>query len=429
MTDKFDAIVVGAGPAGIAAAYCMAKAGLSVLVLERGEYPGAKNTSGAIFYGEVLNELMPGFWEEAPVERWITNQTITFLSEGCSIGVKFSQEQPTKPISLSVLRSKFDRWFAQKAADAGALILPATLVEDLIIKEGRVIGVKVAKEQGEAYADAVILADGVNSLLAKKAKQRNKFRLQDVGLGVKELIKLPAHEIEQRFQLSGNEGAAYTFVGDGTQGLPGGCFLYTNRESLSLGLIVNLGSLKEAKIHPFTLLDHFKEHQAIAPLLSGGVLKEYSAHLIPEGGYGMIPQLYSGGILVVGDAAGLTVNSGLTFRGMDFAVASGIAAAEAVKRAHELNDFSARSLSYYKQLLERSFVLRDLRRFRHLSRFLQSERIYKEYPAWFCRAARSLFTIGTSPSEKAFKVLTREKPRNLSRLRIVSDILKGIRNL
>jgi len=428
MTEKFDAIVVGAGPAGSAAAYTMAKFGLSVLVLERGEYPGSKNTSGAVFYGEVLSEL-GNFWLEAPVERWITHQTIGFLGEGSSIEMKFTQEQPQKPIGLSLLRSKFDQWFAKKAADAGALILPSTLVEDIILKEERVVGVKVAKEQGEIYADVVIVADGANSLLAERAGLRSKLRLKDMGLGVKEVIKLPAHEIEQRFQLSRSEGAAYTFVGDGTQGLMGGCFLYTNKESLSVGLIVNLESLKKAKLHPFTLLEQFEKHPAVAPLLSGGTLKEYSAHLIPEGGYDMVPQLYSNGILLVGDAAGLTVNRGLILRGMDLAIASGIAAAKTVKRAKESSDFSKNSLSYYKELLEQGFVLRDLKRFRHLSRLLQSERIYKEYPAWFCKTARSLFAVDANPSEGAFKVLSREKPQNLDYLRIASDILRGVKNL
>lgn len=429
MTDKFDAIIVGAGPAGSAAAYGLAKAGLSVLVIERGEFPGAKNTSGAIFYGEILNELMPGFWQEAPVERWINNQIITFLGEGSAVSMKFSQEQQQKPVGLTVLRSKFDRWLAQKASDAGASFLTSTLVDDLILENGMVKGVRVAKEQGEAYADAVIIADGANSLLIDKAKLRHNPRLRYAGLGVKELIKLPAHEIEQRFQLAGNEGAAYTFVGDGTQGLPGGCFLYTNRESLSIGLIVNLDNLKEAKLQPFTLLDHFKEHQAVSSLISGGIVKEYSAHLIPEGGYDMMPQLYADGVLVAGDAAGFTLNSGLTLQGMDLAIASGLAAAEAVKRAKERADFSAGSLSYYKRVLEQGFVLKDLRRFQRLSRLLQNERIYKDYPAWFCRVAESLFTVGTSPREKAFKVTTKEKPRNLSYLKIIDDIFKGIRNL
>ena len=429
MTDRFDVIIVGAGPAGSAAAYCMAKAGLSVLVLERGEYPGAKNTSGAVFYGEVLSNLLGDFWQQAPVERWITKHIISFLGGDSSIELRLNGEKPSRPIGVSVLRTKFDRWFAQKAADAGALVLTSTLAEDLIFKNGRVSGVRTGREEGEVYADVVVAADGANSLLAAKAGLRSTFRLQDLGLGVKEVIKLPSQEIEQRFHLAENEGAAYAFVGEGTQGLPGGCFLYTNRESVSLGLVVSLKSLGQARVCATTLLDYFKEHPTVAPLISGGILKEYSAHLIPAGGYYMVPQLYADGILVVGDAAGLTLNSGLIQRGMDFAIASGIAAAEAVKSAKEIGDFSKKSLSYYEELLKGNFILQDLRRFRHLSRFLHSERIYKEYPAWLNRVAKRIFTIGLSPRKKTFELLTEEKPERLSLLKIAVDILRGWRNL
>ncbi len=132
---------------------------------------------------------------------------------------------------------------------------------------------------------------------------------------------------------------------------------------------------------------------------------------------------------MVGDAAGLTLNRGWVLRGMDLAVASGTAAAEAVKRAKDLGDFSARSLSYYQELLARSFILRDLKKFRHLSRFLQNERIYREYPEWLCQVAESLFRVEASPSDRALKVLLRTKPQNLSFLNSASDVWKGLRNL
>jgi len=424
MPDKFDAIVVGAGPAGSAAAYSMAKAGLSVLLIERGEFPGSKNTSGAVFYGEVLNELMPGFWREAPVERWINNQVISILGEGSSINIKTSREQTSKPVGVSVLRSKFDRWLAQKAVDAGATLLTSSLVDDLLWEKDRVTGVRVAREQGEVLADVVIIADGANSLLSEKAKLRGKMELRHVAVAVKELIKLPENEIEQHFQLSGNEGAAYSFLGEGTKGLPGGCFLYTNRESLSIGLIVNLHNLQTAGIQPFELLDGFKEHQAVAPLIAGGIVKEYSAHLIPEAGYDAVPKLFANGVLVVGDAAGLTLNSGFTLRGMDLAIASGIAAAETVKQAKKNKDYSAGYLSYYRKLLEQGFVLKDLKRVKNFSRLLNNKLIYREYPAWACRVANRLYNVGTKPALKMTKIINGERPRSLSLWRVISDIFK-----
>ncbi len=429
MTNRFDAIVVGAGPAGCAAAYSMAKAGLSVLVLERGEYPGSKNTSGAVFYGEILTSLVGDFWQEAPVERWITRHITVLLDKDSSIELKFTHKKPLRPVGISVLRAKFDRWFAQKVVDAGALILTATLAEDLIFDKGRVIGVKAGRKDGDVYADLVVVADGANSLLAEKAGLRPPFRLGDMGLGVKEVLRLPASEIEQRFGLSGDEGVAYSFLGYATQGLPGGCFIYTNKESISLGMIVNLSSLKKAKLHPAEFLDYFKEHPAVARLVSGATLKEYSAHLIPEGGYNMLPKLYADGILVAGDAAGLTLNTGLVQRGMDLAIASGIAAAEVAKRAKERGDFSKSSLACYQELLEEGFVLQDLKKFRHLSRLLCSERIYRDYPIWLNRVARQVFNIDLSPREKIRRLLTREKPKGLNFLRVIGDILKGWRSL
>ena len=100
MTNKFDAIVVGAGPAGSAAAYTMAKAGLSVLVIERGEFPGAKNTSGAVLYGEILGTLVPNFWQEAPVERWINNQIISLLGKDSFVNINYGREQAARPETL-----------------------------------------------------------------------------------------------------------------------------------------------------------------------------------------------------------------------------------------------------------------------------------------------------------------------------------------
>ena len=139
MTEKFDLIVVGAGPAGSAAAYVAAKAGLSVLLLERGRFPGAKNVSGAVFYTDVLNRMIPNFWEEAPVERWIAHHVLSVLTSDASISVKFSKKWE-KPVGVSVLRAKFDRWFAGKAEEAGAMVLGSSLVKDLIYQNGRVVG-------------------------------------------------------------------------------------------------------------------------------------------------------------------------------------------------------------------------------------------------------------------------------------------------
>ena len=426
--EKFDIIIVGAGPAGSAAAYYAAKSGLSVLLLERGEYPGAKNVSGAVFYSDVLNNLIPNFHQEAPIERYINHHVLSALTEDASISVKFSNQRD-KPVGISVLRGKFDRWFAGKAEEAGAVVLTASLVEDLIVHNGQVSGVKIARDHGEVYANIVILAEGANSLLTEKAGLRKRPMAKHLGLGIKEVIRLPASEIEKRFQLSANDGVAFSFIGDCTRGIPGGGFLYTNRESISIGVVAHLEHLKRAKVEPFTLLDHFKEHSAVASLIAGGSVKEYAAHLIPEGGLDMVPRIHAGGVMVVGDAAGFTMNYGLVLRGMDFAVASGIAAAEAACKAHEIKDFSKSATARYRRLLRRSFVLKDLRRFKKLSRFLQKERVYTEYPAWLNRVGKSLFDVSARPRDKSMKLIIRERPRTVNLLTIIRDMMRGIKSI
>jgi electron transfer flavoprotein-quinone oxidoreductase len=207
--EKFDVIVVGAGPAGVTAAYVLAKAGLEVIMLERGPYPGSKNTFGGILYTPVLNRLIPNFWETAPVERHMKGLEVFLISENNAVSVKVQSEEHNKPPynnSFTVSRSKFDRWYAGKAEEAGAMLIPETVVDDFIWENNQIVGVKARREHGEIYADVVIAADGVNSILTEKAKLRRDFVPRQMAVGMKEVIELPRAVIEDRFNLSGNEG-------------------------------------------------------------------------------------------------------------------------------------------------------------------------------------------------------------------------------
>ena len=186
--DKFDAIIVGAGPAGTTAAYILAKAGLNVVLVERGAYAGAKNVFGGIFYTTVLNRLIPNFWEEAPVERHIKGLQIFLLSESNAVSIGVLSEEHNKPPynnSFTVSRAKFDQWYAGKAEEAGAFLATNTVVDDLLWEDGMVVGIKARGEEGELYADVIIAADGANSLLAKKAGLRKEFVPRQVALGMK----------------------------------------------------------------------------------------------------------------------------------------------------------------------------------------------------------------------------------------------------
>jgi electron transfer flavoprotein-quinone oxidoreductase len=409
MKQQFDAIVVGAGPAGSTAALAMARAGLQVALIERGEYPGAKNVSGAALYApNLLAELLPNFWEEAPVERYLTRRVITFLSQDSALSVDFRTQHFAEPPynGFTILRPKFDRWLACKAEEAGALLITSTVVDDLIYDGKQVVGVRCRRENGDLYAPVVIAADGANSFLAKKAGLQHEFKASEMTLGVKEVLRLDAHTIEERFNLNNSdEGMTNEYIGFATGDVKGGAFLYTNRETLSLGVVVQIASLAEKRARAYELLDQFKQHPAVAPLVKDAVSLEYSAHIIPEGGWAMLPRLSSGGLLVVGDAAGFVFAAGLFLEGMNFAIASGLAAAATVKEAHDEQDYSALSLSRYRQRLDKSFVLQDLKRFRHTPEFVNNPRLQNLYPDLFCEAAENVFRSNGTPRHKLGKTI------------------------
>ena len=344
--EVYDVIIVGAGPAGSSAAIVTARAGLKVLLLERGEYPGSKNVSGAAFYGTTaLDELIPGWFEGAPFERYITRRSLNFVSPTATFGIDLSTEKGSNPPynGVIILRPKFDRWLASQAQVAGAHLISQVVVDDLLWKNKKVVGVKARKTKGEIQAKLVIACDGANSFLAKKAGLQREFKPEDFSLGVKEVISLDEDVIRERFHLQGNEGAALEFIGAITRKVHGGGFMYTNRDSLSVGVIGQISSLIEQRERPYELLDTFKIHPSIAPLLRGGQVREYSAHIIPEAGWSIIPKLYAPGMLVAGDAAGLCLVTGLYLEGINYAIQSGVVAGETAVMAFEQDDFSGQS--------------------------------------------------------------------------------------
>ncbi len=405
--EKFDCIVVGAGPSGIAAAYTLAKAGRSVIVIERGEHPGAKNVMGGILYRHSLEEIIPEFWKEAPLERHIVEQRVLVLSKDSAVGFNFkSQKLDREPFNnFSIMRAHFDKWFAGKAEAAGAMVINETLVESLITKDGKVIGVHTGRPDGDLYADVIIDAEGVNSILARDLGLHPEIREENAALAVKEIISLPRKTIEERFNLTGEQGVAIELVGEATAGMMGVGFIYTNKESISLGVGCLISDYHKTQIMPYDLLDKLKEHPAVKPLIEGGVVKEYSAHLIPEGGYKAIPPLCYNGFLLVGDAA-MLVNS--THReGSNLAMTSGRLAAQTVIEAKKKNDFSAQSLSLYKKLLDETFVIKDLKKYRNLGGIMEkNHQFFTTYPEWATAAAYEMIKVdGVSKKEKQGKII------------------------
>ncbi|MEM0136577.1 MAG: FAD-dependent oxidoreductase, partial [Thermoplasmatales archaeon] len=376
----YDAIVVGAGNAGSAAAISMASKGLSVLLVDRSDPPGAKNLSGGVLWGNDLSRILPKWQSEAPLERYILNKKIGFLTEKSSIVIDFkTQIFEENKVGYTVLRSKFDPWLAKKAKEAGALVIPGITVESLAIKDGKAVGIQ---ESGDTITSSVvILAEGVNPRLSIEAGLRPPLSDWEVSVGVKEIIKLSPQKIEDRFNLSQTSGMASEYIVGFLEDLNIGGFLYTNKETISLGIVSPMEQLREnGMTHTYDIIERFKEHPSIAPLIEGGNVVEYGAHLIPEGGIQMVPRLYGDGYMITGDAAGFAFSNGLVLQGMNYAILSGILAGETAVEAKKRNDFSASSLSLYRAKLEETYVLKDLRTFKDIRKVTGNRNMYTVYP-------------------------------------------------
>lgn len=427
--EKFDAIVVGAGPAGATAAYLLAQAGMQVVAIERGPMPGSKNVSGALLFSQIYNDLFPNFWQSAPVERAIVGHSIAFLGKDTSVTLDYRDLDETQAPhnAYSVLRARFDPWMAQQAEDVGAMLLPGYMVERLLLENGRVVGIHAGGD--DLLADVVVIAEGTRSQLLKQAGLRDNFHSGDVSIGVKEVISLPEDVITNRFQcLTAAEGVAYTCVGH-TGGVEGGGFLYTNKDTLSVGVVVKIDALYKSKRQPHEILDEFKSHPFINRLIHGGEVVEYSAQAIHRGGVHLIPQLYSDGYVVVGSAARLLLNNVMTLRGMDVAVASAAAAAKAILAAREKGSYSREALAGYEQFFKQTDVYRDMVTFKETYGLLENKRLFHVYPDLVGGVMGDMFAVKGEPGKKAYRALRDNMGADLTLWQMMKDVMQIGRGL
>jgi len=407
--EKVEVVVVGGGPAGLAAACVLAEAGVEVLVVERGDYSGSKNVTGGRLYLEPVRPFLPDLWEGAPFERRVVKERLTMMAPESSLTVELNSRRFRRepPCSVTVLRATFDQWLAEKAGERGAIVIPGYKVDDLLTEDGRVVGIRSA--DAELQADVVVAADGVLSFIAERAGLRARPDPQKVAVGIKEVIELPEEKIQDRFGVGPGQGVAQLFFGSITQGMFGGGFLYTNRRSLSLGLVLGTHALMEKKppVQPHDLMEAFKARPEVENLITGGQPVEYSAHSIPEGGPAGMSRLVADGMVVVGDAAGLALNQGVTVRGMDLALVSGALAGRAILRAREMQDYGAATLASYEQALKASAAYKDFATFRHVPEVLSNPRLFEEYPQMACDLFEQIMWIGAQPKEKMSRTALR----------------------
>jgi electron transfer flavoprotein-quinone oxidoreductase len=424
-TEKFDAIIIGAGPAGSACAYTLAKAGRSVLVIERADTPGAKNVSGGRLYSYALEMVDPGLCEDAALERKVTHEQIMMISRDKAISIDYFNPDFNRtdnvPHSYTILRAKFDEWFAGKAEESGAMVICGVKVDDLIVRDGKVVGVIAGED--EMLADVVVAADGVNSFIARKAGLVKEISSHDVGVGVKETIELSSKTIEERFNLKEGEGTARVIMGC-TEGIPGGGFLYTNKDSISLGAVFFPEQVAKHGKSVHEIFQNLKMHPAIHPLIDGGETVEYGGHLVSEAGYrGLSETLYREGFLVIGEAAGFVINTGATIRGMDLAILSGLAAARAIIGEE---DSSKVGPAYVKEL--NCTILPSMKAVVGYKNLLETPTLHKSYPNLAADVFGQLFTVGGHVPESMKRSVPRLiKANGLSLWQLVKDGIMGFK--
>ena len=420
--DSFDAIVVGAGPAGSACAYTLAKGGKNVLLLERGDSAGAKNVSGGRLYTYALELVELDLYKRAPLQRRIVREQVMLLDERRATTIDFADPAWGEgvPQSHSVIRASLDEWFAGEAEAQGATFASGMRVDSLLEEHGRIVGIQVGED--EMRADIVVAADGVNSLLGQQAGLFKDVQAQAVGVGVKETIELPDALISQRFGVKDGEGAARVAIGC-TEGISGGAFLYTNQGSVSLGIVFNPEQAAQHGKQIQDIFQDFKMHPAIAALLEGGTSIEYGAHLVPEMGYHGVPErLHREGFLVVGDAAQFGINTGMIIRGMDLALVSGLAAARAILQDGETGP------AYLAQL-EELMLLPNLRAYAEFHGIFGISRIFKEYPDLANEALRFLFNVDGRVPPPMIKQLNAIVKSKVSYGQLAKDAWKGYRSV
>jgi electron transfer flavoprotein-quinone oxidoreductase len=420
LAEKFDAIVVGAGPAGVTAAYVMAKNKINVAIVERGEYPGSKNVIGGVLYIKTLDDVLSGFWSEAPLERRIVQHSYCLMGKGeHTIVDHVSTGDSDTAGGYTILRSKFDRWYLKKAQEAGVTVVTKTNVTELLSREDRIIGVRT--DRGDLSADLVVVAEGANTMLCEKAGLIAKPRPDQMAVAVKEIVALPSDRIQERFTLKEGEGAAIHYIGALFEGLVGFGFVYTNKESLSVGFGAIISTMMRKRIKPYDLMEKFKQEPSVEPFLRDGVVKEYQAHMIPEAGYGGMPTLYSDGVLVVGDSAMLA--NPVTGEGADLAMLSGRLAGEVAIQAHMRGDYTSRTLVQYQRLLSNSFAVRDMKKQSGLMKYIEENpEIMSTYPEVINAALGIWFKVDGSTRAEKFRKIRSIATSKRRITRIMKDI-------
>ena len=283
--EQYDVVIIGGGSAGLAALKQVSNLGKQAILIEAGKTIGSKNLSGGILYskkpkkGKVYNvEDVYGenFLKEAPLERKITKYMLHSTSKEKAFSMDLtSAHEYQSNFGYSVLMSRINSWFAKQAVESaeknGGGIVNGVHVKNITWQNGGERTIVETDELEEFKVKAIIAADGVNSEVAEITHARPKFSPQQLYQGVKVIVKLPEEILEERFGISSDEGAAHLFAGDITLNHIGGGFLYTNRDTLSVGAVYRYDSLIQKPTEPYALVNAVLSNPMVVELIKDTV--------------------------------------------------------------------------------------------------------------------------------------------------------------
>jgi electron-transferring-flavoprotein dehydrogenase len=384
-------LIVGAGPAGLACAIRLGQlledapairerlGEVPVAILEKGKTPGSHLLSGAVVNPRALRRLFRGRKriDEMPFYGPVEHESVYMLTAKRALPIPTPPTMKNDGNHVASL-ARLGRWLAEQAEEAGAMLLPETPAEKLLLDGGRVRGVRTGdkgrgrkgEELGnfEPGADVVarvtVLAEGTQGHLTGVALERFGLHGENPqvwALGVKEVWKV-AKPLDRVIHTMGwplRPQAKYREFG--------GSFIYPMGDDMvTLGMVVGL-DYRDVELSVHDLLQELKTHPLVRDMLAGGERLEWGAKTIPEGGFLSLPsKLHAPGLLICGDGAGMVNVPAL--KGIHYAIESGSLAAEAAFGALQRGETPWRpgALGAYDDAVRQSFIWADLQEVRNM---------------------------------------------------------------
>jgi electron transfer flavoprotein-quinone oxidoreductase len=417
LSERYDVIVVGGGPAGLSTAYFLADKGYNIIVLERGSEPGSKNVFGGRIYSYPLDKYFPEWRKDAPIERWVRREALSIFCKDSIVNLEYEINRRLNGYdSFTAFLSRFLKWLALKVEEKNVIVATNVRVDEILFRDGVAYGVRIGGDKLEA--EYVVIAEGANTLLLEKHGLRAKTSPRDIAVGIKEVIRLGREKINERFSLRDEEGLAQFLISP----VFGGGFIYTMKEYVSIGVIYR--PLFNNQVEARDVIEELRIHPHISKLLGDGIPVEYSAHIVREAGYrDLMHKPYGRSYIVVGDAAGLILNTGFTVRGVDLAIESGRLAAEAIKKTTP-----GEEPILYMKLLQEKGITTTLKKFGKVSTILSNQRIYREYPEITCKIFEKMYTVDEFP-ETFNESLKKAVGGKTSIIRLIFQLLNMVRSL